>query len=589
MGKQSNSPRTKVTESAVSRSAIGNTKQIDRISTFGWLELSPRAASILCVVVSCVICLGYTLYTNQTWEDSLITLRHSENLLNGNGLTYNPGTRVHGFTSPVNVLLLTACCLITGKSSYVATLWAYRVFAVASFAGSLVLLIKAVRNMSPRWAPASWFVAIAYLFDVKNVAFTTNGMETAFVLLFVAWAVYLISNGNSNDWLMRGLCWGGLMWCRPDGFVYFGALALAELGFLTESRWKLIGSFAKSAVVCALVYCPWFIWAWAYYGSPIPHTIIAKANVEQGPWPQFVNLLDNLLVKMLSTAAQVFRPIYFGDQVIWIDDPFWGRVVSALTKGMGIIPLIYFACPVKDRIGRAMSLSFVILCLYYSYMPAVYPWYFAPATLIGLLAIARAATYAAWPSFENASNRGKWRKPLSLAALVVLSVNSLVMFGFGSYEERVQQAEIEMGNRAVIGAWLKENGKPTDTVYLEPLGYIGYFSGMHMNDYPGLVSPEVVAARRKLPPNELSFRAARYMLALETEPDWLVLRSYELDVITKLPIYPDFQKQYELVRKFDVTDKLKPYTYVAGKGSLAYDSVFYVFRRKAVNTNRPTG
>src|SRR4051812_903699 len=87
-------------------------------------RLSGRTAAIV-FLAACLVCFGYTFYTNQTWEDSLITLRHGENLLKGEGLTYNPGTRVHGFTSPVNVLLLTLCHFLTGQRSYEATLWLY--------------------------------------------------------------------------------------------------------------------------------------------------------------------------------------------------------------------------------------------------------------------------------------------------------------------------------------------------------------------------------------------------------------------------------------------------------------------------------
>jgi hypothetical protein len=43
--------------------------------------------------------------TDQVWEDFLITFRHTKNWVNGLGLTYNPGDRVHGFTSPRNLLL----------------------------------------------------------------------------------------------------------------------------------------------------------------------------------------------------------------------------------------------------------------------------------------------------------------------------------------------------------------------------------------------------------------------------------------------------------------------------------------------------
>src|SRR5215216_1269816 len=162
---------------------------------------------VVVFIAACLICLGYTFYTNQTWEDSLITLRQGENLLKGEGLTYNPGTKVHGFTSPINVLVLTVCHFVTGQSSHEATFWLYRVFTIAAFATSGVLLLTAVRQVPPYWPAATWFLGFVYLFDVKNVAFSINGMETAFMLLFVAWAVYLLAHSPRDLWLYRGLCW----------------------------------------------------------------------------------------------------------------------------------------------------------------------------------------------------------------------------------------------------------------------------------------------------------------------------------------------------------------------------------------------
>src|SRR5262245_14097626 len=115
---------------------------------------SLRLGLILFAVLACLVCLGYTLFTHQVWEDSLITLRHSENLLKGEGLVYNPGERVHGFTSPVQVLLLALCSLLTGQTSYLATIWLYRAFSIAAFVGSGLFLLLALDRAQPRWAPA---------------------------------------------------------------------------------------------------------------------------------------------------------------------------------------------------------------------------------------------------------------------------------------------------------------------------------------------------------------------------------------------------------------------------------------------------
>src|SRR5262249_9521755 len=155
-------------------------------------------------------------------------------------------SRVHGFTSPINVLLLAFCYFATGQGSYVATCWLYRVFSIAAFAASGVLMLKATDDTPPRWTVATWFLAVIYLFDVKNVAFSINGMETAFMLAAVAWAVYLMSRRGADHWFWRGVCWACVMWSRPDGCVYIGALSLAELVFLATSRRDTFVSLIRS-------------------------------------------------------------------------------------------------------------------------------------------------------------------------------------------------------------------------------------------------------------------------------------------------------------------------------------------------------
>lgn len=587
--------KTKVQSPAVDQTkiqpkqALATTAATPRTARLGWLDLSPRAGAILFVVTACLVCLGYTFYTNQIWEDSLITLRHSENLLKGEALTYNVGERVHGFTSPINVLLLTVCSWLTGQSSYVATFWLYRLFTIPAFAAGGVLLLKAFHETPPRWSAATGFLGVVYLSDVKNVAFSTNGMETAFMLLFVAWAVYLMSRSQTDQWLLRGLCWGGMMWTRPDGWVYVAALSLAELTFLSTSRRSTLISLAKSAAICIAVYGPWLVWTWWYYGSPIPNTIIAKANIEQGPLTQLLATMDNFLTGLISMAAQAFRPIYYGEQIGWAGFDALGRLISGLTKVVGVVALVYFLCPVQDRFGRAMSLCFAVLCSYFTYMPIAYPWYFPPAMIVGLIAFTRAAVTFTAQESEHVSEyrRLQRRRTFILTSFVFLALGAILVFLLGCREERIQQAEIEMGNRAAIGTWLKENGKPTDTVFLEPFGYIGYFSGMHINDFPGLVSPEVVRLRRKLPASELSFQASKYLILPELKPDWVVFRIREYRTLANFPAFKTFQEEYTLGREFNVDDQLLKYDLLPGRNTLQYDADFGVFRRNQPAASAP--
>ena len=52
----------------------------------------------LIVVVAFAIPIAFALLTHHAWADYYITLRSSRNLLEGNGLVYNAGDRLHAIS-----------------------------------------------------------------------------------------------------------------------------------------------------------------------------------------------------------------------------------------------------------------------------------------------------------------------------------------------------------------------------------------------------------------------------------------------------------------------------------------------------------
>src|SRR5436309_15467029 len=109
----------------------------------------PPVLWVLFVLAAVAVPTAYTLYTNHVWEDFFITFRHSQNLCAGKGLVYNEGERVHGFTSPLGVLLPALCHTLTGAESYVPALALFRGLSIAAFVGGLVLLWYAVPAEQP--------------------------------------------------------------------------------------------------------------------------------------------------------------------------------------------------------------------------------------------------------------------------------------------------------------------------------------------------------------------------------------------------------------------------------------------------------
>jgi len=523
----------------------------------------------LCVAIP----LCFTWSTHLIWEDYFITYRYSENLARGLGLVYSPGERVQGFTSPLNALIPALFAWISGAKSVLFPLWAYRIASLAGLAFGLVAITSLFTARAGPTRAAHWtgalFPLLAVL-EIKTTAFTMSGQEAGLVLAFLAPAFALACLGwTAHAWL-GGLLWAGLMYSRPDACIYIAALGLVAWSFAPGSRRSCFLALLKSAALCAALYLPWFLFTWCYYGSPVPHTIVAKYGIGTQVIPIF-RFLGPVVVALQhapKTLCYVFAPIYDplsldpGSWPIWIHDA--GFALAALA-------ILYWLVPSRDRVGRMASLAAFLIFAYQDYVSEVAqfaPWYYPPLAFMSALAVVGAVSALAqrlrpaWCAHASAA--------LALAAL----------FGFFGYifcaslaPLRTKQQVIDWGNRRAVGLWLKDNVKPGEAVYLEPLGYIGYFSQAKMLDWPGLVSPEVVAARRKLQsPLEYTWQPVAEAL----RPAWIVARSEEAGLMRQSPY---LSQNYELRKVFDVRDRIKPVSGVPGMNIAFPEAFFGVYHR----------
>jgi hypothetical protein len=199
----------------------------------------------------------------------------------------------------------------------------------------------------------------------------------------------------------------------------------------------------------------------------------------------------------------------------------------------------------------------------------LFPWYSPPWTLLAALALALSLDHAC--TRASAAGHRLVVSSLRIGAVAVVGVQAAVLCA-SAWEMRTQQHVIEHGVRRQIGEWLHAHAGPSDTVFLEPLGYVGYYSGLKTYDYPGLSSPEVVAAVRNG-----SRRFTEVIGALR--PTWLVLRPFEIADATK----PENAalNDYELVRTWNTGPALDAVSLLPGRPWLQRDTEFRVFRRKA--------
>jgi hypothetical protein len=440
-------------------------------------------------------------------------------------------------------------------------LWIFRVFNAALLATTAALLWH--RSQTLKLGLVGRFVLLGMLFlDPKLIDFSTNGQEAGILVFFAVllWSELEAPDGPRAQLLAVAL--GGLMWTRPDAFVLAGAIILPHLWLnrgadgVRRVRWSAL---LRGGLLAGMLYLPWFAWAWWYYGSPIPNTIMAKAAINA---PR--NVLDLLLLPLTllgptSHFDGVFLPAYW---------KFGGWMVCVVNFGHALALAAVFAWvfPQLPVVARRVSLALFVGALYLCAI-YVYPWYFAPWTALASISLGFWADWA-WKRAANAVSRRV--RPALITLCVTAVAFEAMLLACVTWEMRVQQRLVEDGGRKMIGEWLRTNAAPGDRVFLEPLGYIGYYSQLKAYDYPGLSSREVVTAIRE--------GATTYPeLIARLKPDWLILRPLEIEQqgITDA----NMRAHYRVAKVIDHSGELRAIAFLPGRGWLEFDSQFMVFQR----------
>ncbi|MFO0013553.1 MAG: hypothetical protein ACK553_12470 [Planctomycetota bacterium] len=495
-------------------------------------QSDPRTRFMWCFIgVAIAVRVGFWIATDRVWEDALITIRHAENAARGNGLTHHPlqGPPVHGFTSPISVLIpLAAECIQQG-----AALNVLRAVSLIAAALTIVVAYRIAIEPAVDLSPIATFFLLGFLaVEFHQVLFGMAGMETQCVVLINLFAFWRFLAGGATS---LGVALSLVMWARPDGIVL---VAVLLLGLLLQRR--ILHAVGVGALAL-LLFAPWILFTEMYFGSYVPHTIVAKKltffrTFSDAPdtWT-YVNLW----------AAEIWRRINF--LRLWFS-PLYGGTGSVLNFVRGarplqglylVIALVGFIDAVRKPALRVFPLYVFVFASYLVIM-MIQPawWYILP--WLDIVAILFAL------GFDRIYEFVARKKPVRL--LYAIPVGYVAVYAFatfcGTFAERHIQLGIENACRVRIGKWLQEHVPPDEWVACECLGYLGSYSNRPILDYPGLCSPRSVRAIAQIPERKRSLLA----LIDREKPEWLVLRPAEWAQLERE--HPASWREYELVERF---------------------------------------
>jgi hypothetical protein len=396
------------------------------------------------------------MYGEHFFDDAFITFRYARNIADGLGFVYNSGEKILGTTTPLFTLLLAGSGRLFSNSfiphfSYIISLIADAV--------SIYIFFQIARIIFEDIRIANGLVII-FAFQPFRINISSGGMETSILILFLLLLYYVYFTKKS--YLFISIISAILILIRPDSIL--ALILLYSFWFLEDRRNSL-----KFGLFAILMVLPWIIWSTAYFGTPIPNSILAKgaayAFMPAGHAAWF-------LLSFFATGSM--GPF---DNILLLASGFFLFLISMT---LGFIEFYR-----NKRIILPLLLYPILYFLVFSLRnPAMYfPWYYPPL-IPGIL-------FAFGGAFVRITRQFRLSKVIwgFAFAFVLLITPTFFLHFFPTFPiSRVRETQFQDACNIA-----KDSVTPGDEILTSDIGVIGWcFPKAKIIDPVGLVSPNTI-------------------------------------------------------------------------------------------------
>lgn len=212
-----------------------------------------------------------------TQDDSYILYRYARNWAEGHHLVYNfPGVPVDGYTSFAWTLLL-------GVMARLGLPWDLDVSSkvLGTVLGiATLLIVRKLPDFAEHAAPTRWTALLLTAVAPPMIVGTIDGLETPLYVLVqmaLVWC-WVRDMRRERHSVLCGLLGGLLTLVRPDGVLLRGLLVGASLWMRRTEGHARLPRLLPIAAGFALIFLPYFIWHFRFYGHPLPNTFYVKSG-----------------------------------------------------------------------------------------------------------------------------------------------------------------------------------------------------------------------------------------------------------------------------------------------------------------------
>ncbi len=426
-------------------------------------------------------------------DDTYITLRYARNLVRGDGLVFNRGERVEGYTNFLWLVVVATA----GKLGFPFVVSA-RFLSLLFSAGILIMsglcgLQMAGNGMQRGW-PRALAATGAPLLLAASSPFATwsgAGTEMPFFTFILLTGFYFLLRRSRREAVLTVFAIAALV--RPEGIAYYIAAA-AVLAVYEPGLKKTI---LMAVGIPVLLYVPYLAWKWSYFHSLLPNTFYAKT----GP-----------ALKIIRNGASylAYFAAWYG-YLLPAGLVLAGRRILAEGKVVG---------------GRKTILLFLFIIVNWSETVIKGgDWMINFRMLLPSLPLLMIFVSSGIVSLIEEKTAHGWRKRAAVPTIMLIAFLAALP-GAVRYDN-LKMERIAVGAFARLGMKLKEILPPGTSLGCGSTGAIGYYSDLPIVDILGLTEPEI-ARRGKIVSSQPGHMKTLGSHVLSREPDLLLLGNIQI-------------------------------------------------------------
>ena len=341
----------------------------------------PKSFGTLGLIVIIFFFISNMINVRFIQDDAYTSFRYVKNFVEGNGLVFNPGQRVEGYTNFLWVMILSIFYFL--DHAHILALDLENVAQILSVLFSVTVLILTYflsknilkKDVERRSLIEKLIDELVNLTPVFMLSISTpliywgvSGMETSFFVSLVLFSILLFlkneeNNSPTKSWIFL-LVLSSLL--RPEGMIVFALILTFKIYYLYKSHQekKFIlrarAVFNRELVNEILFYATpliiYICFRLIYYGYPLPNTFYAKTDFSIEFIIRGINYFSDFArAYLLYGFVLLFPTILFYDKIKAKELIFIYWIIGAWTIlniiiGGDVLPIHRFFLPIMPLI-----------------------------------------------------------------------------------------------------------------------------------------------------------------------------------------------------------------------------------------------